>query len=460
MKVASIVLCAGVGSRMKSSKAKILHQLAGKPMAYWPIKNALESGSHKPVIVVNHQRELVEAELKRHFHDQISFVLQEVPEGTGSAVKAAIGKLDPDCESVLIVYGDTPLLQKASLDKLITIQQRSHVPIALLSTRAVNPTGYGRIVRNDAQQIVAIVEELEANQLEKEISEINPGVYVFDADFLRENIYKIDNNNAKKEYYLTDLIKIYLKSGAKLGPVQSIEVSYEEIHGVNDRCQLAFAEQVLNRRMLERWMLDGVSIIDPSSTYIEESVLLAKDVVIYPGVHLRGHTCVGEACVIENGCVINDTIIEKNAHIYPYSCTDQAYIGERSQVGPFARLRPEARLDQDVKVGNFIEIKRSRLKKGTKAGHVAYIGDADIGEDCNIGAGSISCNYDGKNKFRTIIGDRVFVGSNTTLVAPLSIGNDSYIAGGSTINKEVPKETLAIGRAQQVNKARHWQDRS
>lgn len=454
MKVASIVLCAGVGTRLKSSKSKILHEVCGRSMAYWPIKIALETTSVKPIVVLNHQAEAVEDKLRSYFHDDIRFALQKKPDGTGGAVKAALPHLDPECTSVLVLCGDTPLLRKESIENLITIQRKSHVPIALLSSHAVEPTNYGRIVRNSDQQIVRIIEEREANQLEKEIKEINTGIYVFDVEFLRNSINDIKNNNSKEEYYLTDIVHLYCAKGPKHGPVESVEIPYEEMRGINDRRQLAYAQYAMNRRLLDRWMLEGVTIIDPATTYIEMSVRLSKDVVIYPGVHLRGETHIGEGCVIENGAIIKDTVIEKNARVLPYSWCDQAYIGERSEVGPFTRLRPDARLENDVKIGNFVEVKRSRIKSGTKAGHLAYIGDAEIGEGCNVGAGTITCNYDGYNKHRTVIGEGSFIGSNTTLIAPLSIGTDAYIAGGSVINKEVPNDTLAIGRTHQVNKPR------
>ncbi len=450
--ITSIILCAGVGSRLKSSKSKILHEVCGRPLGYWSIKNAMAVTNMKPIVVISHQAEAVEQSLRAHFHDDISFAYQKIPDGTGGAVKAAIPHLPSSCQSVLVVCGDTPLLKKESLEKLVMIQQNSHVPVALLSAFADDPTGYGRIIRNHTQQISSIVEENEASPLEREIKEINPAVYVFDVEFLRNTIEKIQINDRKNEFYLTDLIKLYIKHGPQYGPVSSVEIPYEEMHGINDRRQLAYAQKVLNRRLLNQWMLQGVTFIDPEQTYIEESVRLSKDVVIYPGVHLRGQTHIEEGAIIENGAVLKDTVIEKYAHVYPYTWCDQAYIGERAEVGPFARLRPEARLEQDVKVGNFVEIKRSRLKKGAKAGHLAYIGDAEVGSHCNIGAGAITCNYDGRNKHRTVIKDGAFIGSNATLIAPLCIGENSYVAGGSTINQEIPDGVLAIGRARQVNK--------
>lgn len=423
-------------------------------MAYWPIKLALETTAAKPIVVINHQALVVEDKLRSYFKYEIDFALQKKPNGTGGAVKAALEHLDPDCTSVVVLYGDTPLLTKDSLEKLITIQKKSHVPIALLSSIAPNPTNYGRIVRNRDQQIVKIIEEREANHLEKEIKEINAGIYVFDVEFLKNNIDKIKNDNSKGEYYLTDLVGLYYSEGPKHGPVENVEIPYDEMRGINDRNQLAHAQQTMNRRLLDYWMLEGVTIIDPASTYIEMSVRLSKDVVLYPGVNLRGETHVGEGCIIENGAIIKDSVLEKHVHILPYSWCDQAYIGERSEIGPFARLRPEARLESDVKIGNFVEVKSSRIKSGSKASHLAYIGDAEVGEACNIGAGTILCNYDGQNKHRTVIGAGSFIGSNSTLIAPLSIGNEAYIAGGSVVNQEVPNNTLAIGRAHQVNKPR------
>lgn len=454
MKTASIIMCAGIGSRLKSAKSKMLHQVCGRPLSFWPIKNALEATSLKPTVVVGHQGEDIEDALNQYFKDRLHFAKQPTPNGTGGAVMAALSSVPSDCQSILVLCGDTPLLNTHSLQKLLTIQRQSHMAIGLLTAIAPDPTGYGRIVRNAQQQIVGIVEEEEATSSEAEIKEVNTGVYVFDADFLRTNITMLKNENRKMEYYLTDIVAHYIKHGSTFGPVGSVEISYEEMHGINDRRQLAYAQKVLNRRLLDRWMLDGVTIIDPDQTIIEEGVRLAKDAIIYPGVHLRGETHIGENCVIENGSVIKNTVMEKNARVLPYCYCDSAFIGERSSVGPFAHLRPGARLESDVKIGNFVEIKNSRLKKGTKASHLAYIGDAEVGEHCNIGAGAITCNFDGKNKHHTVIGDGAFIGSNTTLIAPLTIGDKAYVAAGSTISKEIPRESLAFGRAKQVNKDR------
>lgn len=454
VKVASIILCAGVGSRLKSSKSKILHDLCGRPMGYWAIKNAMAATSLKPIVVINYQAEEIEAELRKYFSDQIEFAYQPTPNGTGGAVIAAMDKLDKKAHSVLIVNGDAPLLKTESLRKLVMIQQNSHAPIALLSAIAKDPAGYGRIIRNSDQQISHIVEDHEASLSELGVCEVNPGVYVFDGEFLRENINRIKSDNLKSEFYLTDLVQIYAKNSHTLGPVGNVEIDFTQMHGVNDRCQLAFAQKVLNRRLIDQWMLAGATFIDPDNTYVEESVRLGKDVTIYPGVHLTGNTEVADGVIIENGSILKNCVIEKNAHILPYTVGEDAKVGENSVVGPFARLRPKAKIGHNCKVGNFIEINRSHLKDGVKASHLGYIGDAEIGEGTNIGAGTVICNYDGKNKHPTNIGKNAFIGSNSTLVAPLIIGENSYVAGGSTIVNEVPKDTLAIGRAHQVNKDR------
>lgn len=453
MKIASIILCAGAGSRLKSDKAKVLHEVGGKAMGYWPIKNALLVTNMKPIVVCGFQSDKVKETLTKYFGDSISFVHQPILNGTAGAVKAALPLLAKDCQSVLVLCGDSPLLRKESLEKLITIQTSSHVAIAMLSALALDPHGYGRIIRNSAEHISKIVECRHANAFEKEIKEVNPSVYVFDAQFLRENIDNITNNNNQHEFYLTDLVQLYINNQHK-DPIGHIEIPYEEMHGINDRKQLAFAEKIFNQRILDKWMLDGVTIIDPNTTIIEDSVILHKDSVIYPSVHLQGESEIGKGVIIENGCIIKDTIIKDNAHILPYTYADKAFIGEHSLVGPFARLRPKTLLMPNVKVGNFVELKNSTLKSGVKIGHVSYIGDSEVGKNTNIGAGAIICNYDGINKHHTTIGDNTFIGANTTLISPLNLGDESYIAAASVITEDVPKKTLAIARAKQVHKAR------
>lgn len=452
MNIASIILCAGKSSRLNSSKSKILHEICGRPIGYWPVKTALEVTNSKPVVVVNHQKQDVCNMFTGYFGDKLSFAHQKTANGTGGAVKAALANLESHCQSVLVLCGDTPLLTKESLEKLISIQKNSHVPVALLTARVENPFGYGRIIRSNSQHILGIVEEQDATPIQREIKEVNSGVYIFDVEFLKKNIKKLTTDNQKHELYLTDIVKLYIKSSAQYGPVGSFEINYEEMHGVNDRRQLANAQKILNKRMLGQWMDKGVTFIDPDNTYIEEGVDIAKDVTIHPGVHLRGSTSIDEGCCIENGSIISNSTLEKRVHILPYTCCDGANIEKNAQIGPFARLRPQTSLGKGVKIGNFVEIKNSQLKENSKASHLAYIGDSEVGSNCNIGAGSITCNYDGNKKHQTKIGDNAFIGSNSTLIAPLTIGNDAYIAAGSTINKEVGQKELAIARTRQSNK--------
>ncbi len=452
MKVGSIVLCAGASSRMKSEKSKMLQTLSGKPLCYFSINNALSLSDYQPIVVIGHQGQEVQNELTNFFGKNIDFATQKVLDGTASAVKTGLSKLANDCESVLVIYGDTPLLTKNSLERLINLQKRSHVPIAMLSTTTDTPSGYGRIIRNQQEQVTHIIEEKDASLSQKEVKEINPGIYVFDAKFLKETIVNLNNNNASKEYYLTDIIKSYVSSGSGFGPIETLDVPYEEVLGVNDYVQLSLASKIMNNRILTKHMLQGVNIIDANNTYIEDSVRIASDVTIYPNTHLRGATHIAAGVVIENGSIISDSSIEAKAHIYAYSVLEQAHIGTNSQVGPFARLRPQTHLESFVKIGNFVEVKKSIIKENSKVNHLAYIGDSEIGKSCNIGAGVVTCNFDGQNKHTTTILDNSFVGSNATLIAPLIIGKNSYIAGGSTITHEVPTESLAFGRARQVIK--------
>lgn len=453
MKTASIILCAGQGTRMKTDKSKMLQDVCGRPLCYWSTKSVIEVSEARPIVVVGYDAEKVKETLEGFFPKKLDFVKQEKLDGTGGAVKIAIDAIPKDCDSVLIAYGDTPLITTESLYRLINIQKRSHVPIAMFCAKAEDPTGYGRILRNNQEHISGIIEEKDASMLEKEIKEINPGVYVFDLEFLKENLSKITNDNAQKEYYLTDIIKRYIKFGPNMGPVESLDVSYEEIHGVNDQKQLSFAQKLINRRILNKHMIEGVKIIDPDNTYIDDTVKISSDVTIYPSVHLKGFTTVCEGSVIENGSIIENTVLEKNAHIFPYSVCLDAHVGANTLVGPFARIRPGAFLDENCKVGNFVEVKEAKIGKNSKVNHLAYVGDTEIGHNCNIGAGTITCNFDGEKKHKTKIEDGAFIGSNATLVAPVVVGKKSYVAAGSTITDNVPNETLAFGRARQEVKA-------
>lgn len=452
MSIGSIILCAGNSSRMNSKTTKILHNLAGKPLAYWSIKNALACTDLAPIVVLNKNNADAEKILQSYFTKPLIFVYQNQALGTGDAVKTALPHLPKNCAQVLLLYGDTPLLEAKSINKLIGIQKDSLSKLALLTSIVKNPTGYGRIIKNQNNQLVAIVEEAAANAEQKKITEVNTGTYIFDHEFLRENLKKITNNNPKKEYCITDLVEVHNQSAEKNSFIAHGQISEKEMQGVNDRNQLSLAYKNLNQRILNSWMAKGVSIIDPSSTYIDDEVNIAQDVTIYPNAHLRGQCSIEEDVTIEQGSIIKDSIIKKHSHILPYSFIEGAQISEHCQIGPFARLRPGTILQAKVKVGNFVELKNSLLKEEAKASHLSYVGDSEIGKKTNIGAGSITCNFDGQNKHKTIIGDECFVGSNTTLVAPINIGEKTYIAAGSTLTDDVPKNTLAIARQRQVHK--------
>ena len=421
--LAAMVLCAGQGTRMKSTRSKMLYELAGKPLCLWSLNLAQELQAKPVLAILGYQREEVAEILPK----LSTSVFQEKQLGTGHAVQVAFEKLGDFKGRVLVLYGDTPLLKLETLQSLISLSRDSD--IAMLTAKVRNPFGYGRIIRDHAGEIKHIIEERDASDKQKEISEINPGIYVFDSGFLAQNLYKLQANNQKGEYYLTDLIAMTQK------PIAFLEVPEESILGVNDLEQLAQAERILRRRINAHWMREGVQMLDHHTTSIDVQVKLDKEVILEEGVILRG------ACKIASG-----------VRIGAYSVLENAQVGTGCQVGPFARLRSETILDSNCKIGNFVEVKKSHFKKGSKANHLAYIGDAKIGEACNIGAGTITCNYDGVRKHKTQIGDQVFVGSNSTLIAPVHLAEGSYIAAGSVINQDVPKDALGIGRGRQVNK--------
>ncbi|MES2504926.1 MAG: bifunctional UDP-N-acetylglucosamine diphosphorylase/glucosamine-1-phosphate N-acetyltransferase GlmU [Myxococcota bacterium] len=426
--LACIVLCAGQGTRMKSMRSKMLHEIAGKPLCLWSLDLANDLGARPVIPVLGYQKESVAAVLN------MPHVIQEQQLGTGHAVQVAFQTIHNFKGRVLVLYGDTPLLKHETLQKLIDLQKQTHAQIAMLTSHVKLPHGYGRIVRQGSA-IKQIVEERDATPDEQKITEINPGIYVFDAEFLRKHLSDLNANNQKHEYYLTDLIALSEK------PIASIEVAEEEILGVNDLVQLAKAERILRRRINEHWMRQGVQMLDYKTTYIDIQTKLSADVILEEGVVLRG------ACEIASG-----------VRIGAYSVLQDAIVGSGCQVGPFARLRPQTVLGENCKIGNFVEVKKSTFGKGSKANHLAYIGDAEIGERCNVGAGTITCNYDGVKKHQTKMDDGVFVGSNSTLIAPLHLHEGAYIGAGSVINQDVPAGSLGLGRSRQENKA-NWKSK-
>ena len=451
MERAAVVLCAGQGTRMRSEIAKVLHELWGQPMGLWAVKAAMQGGAEKVVAVVGHQAEKVEEAFKGRV-PEIETVLQSEQKGTGHAVQMAVPTLSDFKGTVLVLCGDTPCLTGSTLKQLCMAREETNAPVALATAMVPDPTGYGRIVRDMLGRMQRIVEQKDATPEEREIDEINTGVYAFDAQFLCAHLESLKSENAQCEYYLTDLVELAAGLIDEEQTLPTLQIPFEEAMGVNNRVQLAEAAQLLRAQILHYWMQNGVTMCDPATTYVDAGVDLGQDVIIGANVALRGCTRVASMVSIDNGCVINNTKIERGATIHSHTICENAHVGANTQVGPFARLRPGAELQQGAKVGNFVEMKKAVLGENAKANHLSYIGDAQIGAGSNIGAGTITCNYDGFGKNPTTLGENVFIGSNSTLVAPLEIGDNAYVAAGSTVNHDVNADDLAIGRVRQENK--------
>ncbi len=448
MSVAAIILAAGKGTRMKSDLVKVMHPLGERPMLSWPVQAAKSAGAELITLVVGHQEEKV----KEFFGDDdtILFARQADQLGTGHAVLSARPVLEGFSGTIMILCGDAPLIKASTLQAMLLSHLSRGAVISVLTTHLKNPYGYGRIIKREGSRITRIVEERDATSEEREILEINSGIYCVASDFLFKAVSRLKNDNLQKEYYLTDIIKEASLTN-QLCLAYSIEDS-TEVMGVNDRQQLAVAAAALCRRINNELMLDGVTLIDPATTYIESGVVIGRDSTIYPNVHIYGKTVIGSGTLIEPGVVIRDCRIGDKVIIKAGSVLTEAEVGDDSAVGPMAHLRPGSRLGAHVKIGNFVETKKIVMGEGSKASHLTYLGDAEIGRDVNIGCGTITCNYDGVNKHKTVIGDRVFVGSDVQLVAPVTVGAGSLIAAGTTVTKDVPPDSLVIARSPQINK--------
>jgi bifunctional UDP-N-acetylglucosamine pyrophosphorylase/glucosamine-1-phosphate N-acetyltransferase len=441
-KLAAVVLAAGKGTRMKSEKAKVLHEAAGRPVGFFPVRAALALDASPVVVVVGHQAKEVEEELTRLFAGApVRFALQAEQLGTGHAVLCAQESLRGFDGDVLILAGDVPLIRPETLQKLIAAKQDADV--ALISCRASKPQGYGRVLRKPDGSVERIVEEKDACEEERRIDEVNASIYLASADFLFRALRSLGRGNAQSEYYLTDIVA--------QGRAVAVEAEEAEVSGVNDRAQLAASAAQLRERRNAQLMQQGVTLIDPSVTYVDEGVEVGRDTVLEPLVSLRGKTRVGKGARIGQGCVIVDTEIADGAQILPYCHLTESRIGPGATVGPFARLRPGAQLAEQAHVGNFVELKKSVLGKGSKANHLTYLGDTVVGEGCNIGAGTITCNYDGKSKHQTVIEDGAFIGSDTQLVAPVTVGKEAYVGTGTTVREDVPAGALAVSAGKQRN---------
>lgn len=431
---------------MKSATPKVLHEVGGLPLVAWPVKLAQRLQADPTVVVVGHDAARVEAEVSARF-EGVSFQLQAEQRGTGHAVMEGMRKLRRFDGPVLILSGDVPLLRLETVRAMLGKLRSKKAHMVVLTMRLADPTGYGRVVRDGAGHPAAIVEHKDADAATRALDEVNAGIYVVDAAFLRKSLKRLGTSNAQGEYYLTDVLAMAAPNAEAVTVDDPTEVL-----GANDRSQLAILDAHLRDQTNHALMVSGVTIVDPATTYIEPSVRVGADTTIHPGVHLRGATKVGKGCRIDVGSMLTDATLANGVRVLPYSLIESASVKTGAIIGPFARLRPGAEVMQDAHVGNFVELKKTRLGKGAKANHLAYLGDADIGAGTNIGAGTITCNYDGYGKYVTSIGDRVFVGSNATLVAPVTLHDDVYVAAGSTVTDDAEANSLVLGRARQVEK--------
>ena len=446
--VAAVVLAAGKGTRMKSGMVKVMHRICGRPMVEYPVAAAQEAGASQVVAVVGHQSESVQ----EYFSGAqgLSFRLQAEQLGTGHAVACAVPALVGFEGPVFILCGDVPLVRSETLRAMLEQHRQSHATITVMTAFFDDPFGYGRIVRNADGQISKIVEEKDATVTERGIKEINSGIYCVEFDFLAVAVANLKNDNAQKEYYLTDIITEAAALGLPCLPFPVGDPA--EISGVNDRVQLAEAARVVRKRINDELMLSGVTMIDPQTTYIDKHVAIEPDTIIHPNVTITGKTAIGKRCVIESGVTIHSCTVGDGVKVKVGSVLEDSTVHNEVAIGPMAHLRPGSELMDHVKIGNFVETKKIVMGEGSKASHLTYLGDATIGRDVNIGCGTITCNYDGVNKHRTVIEDEVFVGSDVQFVAPVTIGRNSLIAAGTTVTKDVPPDSLAIARSPQVNK--------
>ncbi len=438
MDLAVLILAAGEGTRMKSDLPKVLHPLGGRPLVAYSLETARELADRSPVVVVGHGAEAV----TEAAGEDVTTVVQREQRGTGHAVLQARDTLVGQADLVLVSYADMPLLTAETLGRLVQVQRHNRGPITMLTLVRENPRGFGRVIRDEKGAVVEIVEEAVATPEELAIRELNAGVYCFDAGWLWDRVDQIPVSLPKEEYYLTDLVGMAVAEGRGVETV--VAENAEETLGINTRIDLAEAEKVLRRRVNAGWMASGVTMIDPSTTYVEPGVTIGRDTVIRPNTHLRGETTVGERCTIGPNAVIEDSAIADDCVILA-SVLEQAVMETGSDVGPFSHLRRGARLCEGAHVGNFAEVKESTLGPGAKMGHFSYLGDALVGDGANVGAGTITCNYDGERKHPTAIAEGAFIGSGTMLVAPVRVGKDARIGAGAVVTHDVPDGALAYG---------------
>ena len=445
--VCAVTLAAGDGTQMRSRWAKALHPVLGRPMVHYPVDLCLRLGVKRLLVVVGAQAEKVKEILAGR---PVEFIHQGEPRGTAHAVLQTEPTLAGFDGTVLVLAGDMPLVRDETVRQLLEVQTSTGAVATLLTAEVDNPTSYGRILRDQGGRLRRIVEEVEATERERSVNEINAGIYCFAGAALFEALKYVKVSRVKEEFFLPEVVQIFVEQGKTIYTLLAGD-PYEAL-GINTRAELAQAASLLRHRVHERLMAAGVTLLDPAATYIDDTVTIGPDTVVYPGVVLEGATTIGAGCVIYPHCRIQDAHLDDGVTVLDGSVIVQSEIAEGCVIGPYAHLRPQSRLKAKVKVGNFCEVKKAVLGAGTKVPHLTYIGDATLGEKVNIGAGTITCNYDGFAKHETVIEDEVFVGSNTNLVAPITVGRGAIIAAGSTITETVPPDAVAFGRAAQVTK--------
>ncbi|MBI4683884.1 MAG: bifunctional UDP-N-acetylglucosamine diphosphorylase/glucosamine-1-phosphate N-acetyltransferase GlmU [Nitrospirae bacterium] len=445
MKLAVVVLAAGRGKRMNSNVPKVLHRIFDKPMLQYVLDSSSMLRPSKILIVVGKHQEDIKNSVKNR---DVSFVMQKEPKGTAHALRKAVMRLKGFKGTIIVLNGDAPLITAKTLRRLLMLHRNGKNDISFISFIAGSPAAYGRVLRDKSGNVRSIIEEKDANKSQKNISEVNSGIYAFEADALKL-LEDISMNKLKGEYYLTDIIGIARDRGLR---VKAYCIGSEaELMGINTATELLKARQMFRERIINKWIETGVIFLDPDSVFVFPHVIIGKDTIIYPDVYLEGKTKIGKGCILYPNVRINDSIVKDRAVIKDSTIIESSLVRENAVIGPFAHLRPGCDIGAEAKIGNFVEVKKSVIGKKTKASHLSYLGDASIGESVNIGAGTITCNYDGKGKHRTIIEDNVFIGSDTQLVAPVSVGKSAYIGAGSTITKDIPSMSLAISRVEQRN---------
>jgi bifunctional UDP-N-acetylglucosamine pyrophosphorylase/glucosamine-1-phosphate N-acetyltransferase len=447
-KISIAILAAGLGTRMKSRKAKVLHEAGGLALVEHVLRSAVSLAEPQNIVVVTgHQAGEVEALLSPY---GVRFVRQLDQKGTGHALAMCSEALAEHSGRLIVLYGDCPLLSASTLQKLLVRHQQSSAAATVITTELADPTGYGRAILDENGDVNAIVEQRAATDDQKSVRVINSGIYCFNADILWRYLPRIEPNPASGEYYLTDIVELLNHEGHRVASFNHEDAA--ELLGINTRVELADVDAILNARKARELMLAGVTIRKPETVTLDARVIVGMDCVIEPFAQLLGNTTVGENCRIGAGAVIRDSRIADNVEIAPYTFVVTSVVETGASVGPFARLRMENHVEAGAHIGNFVELKKTRFRAGAKAGHLAYLGDSDIGAEVNIGAGTITCNFDGARKHKTSIGDNAFIGSNSTLVAPVEIGEGAYVGAGSVITDGVPADALALGRSRQTNK--------